>query len=165
MDNLRHFAGSVQQSREINLFLKMDVDAAAAAKLAQTLEGRADVASVEVRTPEQALAAFRESSGLGEAIDALGENPLPTLLIVVPDGGSGDATLLAALETLPQADLIQHDAVWRQRLDAWLASVSYTHLDVYKRQALGRWLDTYWFVPGSNRRKPPMRVPSSTPVR
>ena len=34
MDNLRHFAGSVQQSREINLFLKADVDAAAAERTA-----------------------------------------------------------------------------------------------------------------------------------
>ena len=84
MDNLRHFAGSVQQSREINLFLKVDVDAAAAAKLADTLRRRGDVAAVELRTPEQAVAGFRESSGLGEALDALGENPLPTLLIVTP---------------------------------------------------------------------------------
>ncbi|WP_372016743.1 permease-like cell division protein FtsX [Pseudoxanthomonas sp. 10H] len=122
MDNLRHFAGSVQQSREINLFLEMDVDAAAAAKLAETLRSRADVAAVELRTPEQAIAGFRETSGLGEALDALGENPLPTLLVVTPaDGDSAaDARLAAALEALPEADLVQHDAVWRQRLDSWL---------------------------------------------
>ena len=39
MDNLTHFAGSVQQSREVNVFLKMDVDAAAAAKLAAEITG------------------------------------------------------------------------------------------------------------------------------
>jgi cell division transport system permease protein len=122
MDNLRHFAGNVQQSREINLFLKADVDAAAAAKLADTLRGRGDVAAVELRTPEQAIAGFRENSGLGEALDALGENPLPTLLVVTPGDGDGaaDARLVATLEALPQADLVQHDAVWRQRLDGWL---------------------------------------------
>ena len=119
MDNLRHFAGSVQQSREINLFLKADVDAAAAARTAGTLRGRGDVASVELRTPEQALAGFRESSGLGEALDALGDNPLPSLLIVVPRGDD-DAGLVAALEALPQVDQVHHDAVWRKRLDSWL---------------------------------------------
>ena len=119
MDNLRHFAGSVQQSREINLVLKADVDAAAAERTAGTLRGRGDVASVELRTPEQALAGFRESSGLGEALDALGDNPLPSLLIVVPRGDD-DAGLVAALEALPQADQVHHDAVWRKRLDSWL---------------------------------------------
>ena len=120
MDNLHHFAGSVQQSREVNVFLKMDVDAAAASTLADSLRGRGDVAAVELRTPEQALDGFRESSGLGDALDALGDNPLPTLLIVTPAGDGDDAALAAALQALPQADLVQHDAVWRQRLDAWL---------------------------------------------
>lgn len=119
MDNLRHFAGSVQQSREINLFLKLQVDTAAAERLAATLRGRSDVAGVEVRTPAQALEQFRQDSGLGEALDALGENPLPTLLIVTP-AGDDDARLVAALRALPEADLVQHDALWRQRLDNWL---------------------------------------------
>ncbi|KAF1685731.1 cell division protein FtsX [Pseudoxanthomonas broegbernensis] len=119
MDNLHHFTGSVQQSREIGVFLKMDVDARAAAELARSLGARADVAAVEVRTPEQALDEFRDGSGLGEAIDALGQNPLPTLLVVAPRGDD-DAGLARALAALPQADLVQHDAVWRRRLDAWL---------------------------------------------
>jgi cell division transport system permease protein len=119
MDNLRHFAGSVQQSREIGLFLKVEVDDRAAAALAQRLRQRADVAAVEVRTPEQALAGFRDGSGLGEAIDALGENPLPSLLVVTPQG-EDDAALASALAALPEADLVQHDEVWRTRLDRWL---------------------------------------------
>lgn len=121
MDNLRHFAGSVQQSREINVFLGQDVDAAAAGALAATLRGRADVAAVELRAPEQGLAELREA-GLGEAIDALGDNPLPTLLVVTPAGSGGpdDARLAAELDALTQVDLVQHDALWRQRLDAWL---------------------------------------------
>ncbi|WP_024868521.1 permease-like cell division protein FtsX [Pseudoxanthomonas suwonensis] len=123
MDNLRHFAGSVQESREINLFLKMDVDSKGAAKLADTLRARGDVAAVELRTPEQALEEFRRSSGLGDALDVLGGNPLPSLLVVTPAAGdsAADARLATVLEGLPEADLVQHDAVWRRRLDAWLA--------------------------------------------
>jgi len=118
LDNLKVFAGSVQQSRDINLFLKPGIDGAAAQDVAATLRARADVAGVVLRTPDEGLAELRDSAGLGEAIDALGENPLPTLLIVTP--ASDDAALAKALETLPQADLVQHDALWRQRLDAWL---------------------------------------------
>jgi cell division transport system permease protein len=119
LDNLKHFAGSVQQSRDIDLFLKPELDAAAAQSLAQMLRDRVDVAQVVVRTPDEGLAELRQSAGLGEAIDALGENPLPTLLIVTPANGD-DAALAKSLEALPQADLVQHDALWRQRLDGWL---------------------------------------------
>jgi len=119
LDNLKHFAGSVQQSRDINLFLKTDVDAAAAQQLVTSLRARPDVGEVLLRTPDEGLAELRQNAGLGEAIDALGENPLPTLLIVTPANGD-DAALAKSLEALPQADLVQHDALWRQRLDGWL---------------------------------------------
>ena len=122
LGNVSRFAGDVQASREISVFLKPSIDSAAAAKLAQTLRDRNDIASVELRTPEQGLKQLRDS-GLGDAIDALAiddaaDNPLPSLLIVTPQG---DEVLLASsLQQLPEADLVQHDALWRQRLDGWL---------------------------------------------
>ncbi len=120
LDNLRHFSGSVQQSRDISVFLEPDVAEPVARQLAEQLRGRGDVAAVELRTPEQGLAELRERSGAGEALEALqGENPLPSLLIVTPRGE--DAALLSSLDTMSQVDLVQHDAVWRQRLDGWLA--------------------------------------------
>ena len=74
-------------------------------------------ARCSLRTPEQGLAELR-AGGLGDAISAAGENPLPSLLIVTP---KGDESLLAAsLQRLPEADLVQHDAQWRDRLDGWL---------------------------------------------
>ncbi len=118
LENLRHFTGSVEQSREIDLFLKPEIEVARARALAVELRGRGDVAKVEVRTPEQGLAEFRARSGLGDAIGALEENPLPSLLIVTP--GKDDASLVAALERLPETGLLQHDAAWRQRLHGWL---------------------------------------------
>ncbi|MCT4541788.1 permease-like cell division protein FtsX [Pseudomonas aeruginosa] len=120
LDNVKLFAGSVQQSRDINLFLKASVDAAGAGQVADTLRGRADVSAVTVRTPEEGLAELRDSAGLGEAIDALHDNPLPSLLIITPANGTDDARLAQSLQGLPQADLVQHDALWRKRLDAWL---------------------------------------------
>lgn len=118
LDNLRHFAGSVEQSRQIDLFLKLEITAARAQAIAGELRGRADVAKVEVRTPEQGLAEFRTRSGLGEALDALQENPLPFLLIIIPKEKSPN--LVATLEHLPETGLLQHDAAWRERLAGWL---------------------------------------------
>ncbi|MCC8553059.1 permease-like cell division protein FtsX [Xanthomonas hortorum] len=120
LDNVKLLAGSVQQSREINLFLKVDIGAEAAQALAGELRARPDVAQVTLRTPAQGLTELRESAKLNEAIDALGNNPLPTLLIVTPADAADDAQLAGALQALPQTDQVQHDALWRKRLDGWL---------------------------------------------
>ena len=118
LDNLRHFAGNVEQSREIDLFLKPEVGIARAQALATELRGRGDIAKVELRTPDEGMAEFRARSGLGDAIGALEENPLPSVLIVTP--GENDARLVAALQALPETGLLQHDAAWRARLQGWL---------------------------------------------
>ncbi|WAC62225.1 permease-like cell division protein FtsX [Pseudoxanthomonas sp. SL93] len=118
LQNVEHFAGDVQQSREIDLFLKPETPLARAQGLADEFRGRSDVASVELRTPEQGLAEFRERSGLVATLDALDANPLPSLLILVPQGD--DTRLVAALQALPETDLLQHDAAWRERLAGWM---------------------------------------------
>ncbi|MBB6600375.1 permease-like cell division protein FtsX [Luteimonas sp. MC1825] len=118
LGNVERFAGDVQQSRQLSVFLKQDVTPDAVAALADALRGRADVGDVAHRTPAQGLEELRARGGLGQAIDALGENPLPHVLVVTP---AGDEAMLAdSLRTLPEADLVQHDAGWRQRLDGWL---------------------------------------------
>lgn len=116
--NLQHFTGNVEQSRGIDLFLKPEVDVVRARALAAELRGRSDVASVELRTPEQGLVEFRARSGLGDALGALEGNPLPSLLVITPRADS--ATLVPALERLPETGLLQHDAQWRERLQGWL---------------------------------------------
>lgn len=123
LGNIERFAGEVQEARQISVFLKPDVAVARAGALAGALRAREDIAAVELRTPEQGLAELRQTSGMGESIVALsleggGDNPLPSLLVVTP---AGDERVLAqSLQTLPEADLVQHDAAWRERLDGWL---------------------------------------------
>lgn len=118
LQNVGHFAGDVQQSREIDLFLTPETPMTRAQALAEALRARDDVARVELRTPEQGLAEFRQRSGLADSLDLLEGNPLPALLVVVPEGD--EARLVAALEALPEADLLQHDAAWRERLAGWM---------------------------------------------
>ncbi|MBB3342152.1 permease-like cell division protein FtsX [Luteimonas sp. RC10] len=118
LDNVGRLGGSIDASREISVFLQRDVDAERAAALAGELRARGDVGSVVHRTPDEGLAELRERGEFGPAIDVLDENPLPHVLILTP---SGDEMLLAdALRQLPEAELVQHDAQWRQRLDGWL---------------------------------------------
>jgi cell division transport system permease protein len=119
LGNVARFSGQVQEAREISVFLKSDIDATRAGALADEVRNRNDIGHVELRTPQQGLEQLRDA-GLGDAIDALGEddNPLPSLLVVTPAGD--EALLAASLQTLPEAELVQHDAQWRERLDGWL---------------------------------------------
>ncbi|RNF82349.1 permease-like cell division protein FtsX [Montanilutibacter psychrotolerans] len=116
--NVESLAGQVQQARQVSVFLKTGVSAERATALADELRARGDVAAVELRTPEQGLAELRERAGLGEAIEALEDNPLPSLLLVTPR--QDELRLATALQALAEADQVQHDAGWRERLDGWL---------------------------------------------
>jgi len=123
LNNVARFAGEVQSSRQVSLFLKPGIDGARARALRDALRTRADVTAVALRTPTQGLAQLRARAGLGDAITALGAageeaNPLPYLLLVTPRGDDG--LLADALRALPEADIVQQDAQWRQRLDGWL---------------------------------------------
>ncbi|MEH6422471.1 permease-like cell division protein FtsX [Pseudomonas sp. CGJS7] len=118
LNNVERFAGDVQRSRQISVFLKPDIKLERARALAEELRARAEVGGVELRTPEQGLADLREKSGLGESLSAIEGNPLPSLLVVTPKGD--ELALAQALGELAEADVVQHDAGWRQRLDGWL---------------------------------------------
>lgn len=117
VQNVERFAGEAQRSRELGLFLRVDVDVARAEALAATLRQRRDVQAVQLRTPEQGLQEMRER-GLGDALDALDSNPLPSVLIVTPRGDDG--ALARSLAAWPEVELVQHDAQWRERLLGWL---------------------------------------------
>ncbi len=120
LDNAARLGGTIERAREVTVFLKQDVPMARARTLAQSLRARADIAAVTLRTPDEGLASLRSGGTdvYADALAAVGENPLPSVLIVRPRGD--ERALVGALTALPEADLVQHDAVWRDRLDRWL---------------------------------------------
>ena len=118
LGNVERFSGSVQQSREISVFLKQDVGGERATALVGELRDRRNVGDVQLLTPEQGLQSLRDKGVPATAIDAAGDNPLPYVLVVTP---AGDEMMLAdGLAQLPEAELVQHDTQWRERLDGWL---------------------------------------------
>ena len=122
LDNMARLGGEVHASRDIAIFLKPEVGVAKAQAIAGSLRARGDVATVVLVTPRQALQELRARPELAAAIDAMSADAaqaaLPSVLRVSP---RGDEQLLAeSLRTLPEAERVQHDAVWRERLDAWL---------------------------------------------
>ena len=124
VDNLQRLAeGWHGQNHSISVFLKADTPLDAARRLAARLRERPDVATVELITPEQAMAEFRRLSGFGDILDALDENPLPAVLVVQPQGSGRPPVngLVDELGRLPEVDLVQLDLQWVERFEALVA--------------------------------------------
>lgn len=125
LDNTNRLLTSWEGAGSLTLFLRPEVGDGAARKLADQLAKREDVARVQVIGRSEGLAEFRRLSGFGAALDAMGENPFPAVLVVHArhgDGGGSPATpLLEALRKLPEADVAQADQDWVQRFQAFAA--------------------------------------------
>jgi cell division transport system permease protein len=120
--NLERLGGGLESSTTISAFTTQQVQDSAAARLAREITDWPEVGAVEFRSREQALAEFRERSGLGAALDALDENPLPAVLLVTPTAATAEPEALAGLverlQALPEVEFAQLDTLWVQRLFA-----------------------------------------------
>jgi len=127
LENTRHITAGWGGSVEISAFLKMNVDDDAARELAGKLASRSDIAKVDLVTREQALKEYRQLSGFTHALDALDENPLPSLLLIKPDlGDYSEKTaeeFLTKLQAVPEIENAQYDQQWVKRLNAIIGIV------------------------------------------
>jgi cell division transport system permease protein len=121
--NAQSVSGSWDNALDFSVYLKLDITVSEAEGLARLIRQRADVASVDLVTADEALAEFKQQSGFGAALDQLGENPLPHALVVRPGPGNTGASLTLLQEeigNLPETDLVQVDTEWVQRFHAIL---------------------------------------------
>ena len=109
---------------DLSVYFKPDVPLARVQQLGQIARARPGVATVQVISADQALQEFRQYSGFGTALQALGSNPLPHVLHLRP---SADASAPADLEALrrylaawPEVDTVQVDSEWVLRFNAIL---------------------------------------------
>ncbi|HEY8521455.1 MAG TPA: permease-like cell division protein FtsX [Gammaproteobacteria bacterium] len=123
VSNADALSGSWDRAADFSAYLALGVGDERARALAKQIGERDDVAGVDLIPPDEALTEFREHSGLGAAIDALEENPLPYTLVIRPaSGAAGDVeALAAAVAALDGVDLVQLDTAWVERLRAILA--------------------------------------------
>ena len=122
LKNLQAVTSGWQNTGQISLFLKLDSDVDQMQKLAAQLATRTEIMGVNTIRAEQALSEFRDSSGFGDVLDALDENPLPHVIVVTPKPDFQQPESLEELANelagLPQVDLAQLDLRWLQRLHA-----------------------------------------------
>jgi cell division transport system permease protein len=124
-DNLRSAGAGLNDSLELSVWLRLGTSDERATQLTRTATERPGVAHARLITAQQGLAQFRAQSGFGAALDALGDNPLPNVLVVTP---APTATSPDELESLrrflsswPEVESVQSDGAWVQRYNALLA--------------------------------------------
>ena len=124
LQNARELSGGWANAYDLSVYLDKGASLARAQAVARELQARGDVAAVRVISAAQALAEFRDYSGFGPALDALGDNPLPNSLIVTPAIGAathdGTVRLRNAIATIADVAVVQIDTDWVKRLNGIL---------------------------------------------
>ena len=124
LTNVRTATGNRNDAFDLSVYLDKRASPGRAPSIAKQLHQRSDVAAVRVVTADQALAEFRDNSGFGKALDALGDNPLPDTLIVTPTLAAGTPegtnTLKTAIAAMAEVQSVQLDTDWVKRLHAML---------------------------------------------
>lgn len=127
LDNVRPLSEQLSVDPEISVFMKLEAtrqDAAALQPRIRAIAAGGGKADIDFIPREQALAAMKAGSGLGDVIDTLGENPLPDSFKLRLDGSSAASQVDAITEqlrALPGVDVVQVDSAWVKRLAAMLA--------------------------------------------
>lgn len=122
--NGQQVASQWQNPAQISVFLKKSQGSAQIQHLVEQLEGWESIEQVDWMSKDDALMEFKDSSGFGNALNYLDENPLPDVLIITPSSSYKSpkqaAQLQAQLEELPSVAIAKLDIEWLERLQAML---------------------------------------------
>lgn len=127
LDNVRPLSEQLSVDPEISVFMKLEAtreEAAALQPRVKAIAAAGGKADIDFIPREEALAAMKAGSGLGDVIDTLGENPLPDSFKMRLSGSSAASKVDAITEqlrALPGVDVVQVDSAWVKRLAAMLA--------------------------------------------
>jgi cell division transport system permease protein len=120
VENTEQVTNQWQQASEISLFLREDVSEVQAQQLIGRLNSWNEINRVEYVSAAQGLDEFQRLSGLGEALDHLDTNPLPAVVLVIPNSKHATPTaaglLLDKLRKEREVDKGKLDIEWLERL-------------------------------------------------
>lgn len=132
IDNISRITKTWDNSVQIMLFLKQDVDQKTAEALQAKLEQKASIERITLITKEQALEDYQRLSGFNDVLMGLDYNPLPIVLLIDPvksiDMNTIGKDLIPSLRELPEADLAEYDRQWVKKL--------FSLIEIFKRIVL-----------------------------
>lgn len=118
--NVQQISDSFTEAAEISLFIKEGSTETQIASLVHILQADKDIARVSWINKQQALAEFSQVSGFGTALSLLSDNPLPDVLLVLPQNTAAEQAkqLLTRLQNEALVETGKLDIDWLTRLDA-----------------------------------------------
>ena len=130
LDNAQAVSKSWDESTQISLYLKANIEDAQAKAISSALSKRPEIISSKYISRAQALVEFRQHSGFGSVLDTLTNNPLPSVITAKPAlAGISPLQLqklVKELQAMPSVELAQFDLEWVQRLYATFDVIEYT---------------------------------------
>ncbi len=109
---------------QLSVYLRPATTTEQARKVHLAIQARDDVGSAVLVSPDEGLAEFRRMSGIGEALKALSDNPLPWAIKLRPaplhDTEAAVDALASSLRELAEVELVEADTAWVRRLNAIL---------------------------------------------
>lgn len=120
--NLERLAQGWEGAASATLFLEQGLKAGQVEALLKRLRQEPGISAIQHLDPDQALAEFRQYSGLGEAVSQLQENPLPHVVLVrtadphIPV--EAFSSLLERMKALPEVETATADLQWMRRFQA-----------------------------------------------
>ncbi|MCM0613628.1 permease-like cell division protein FtsX [Marinobacter sediminum] len=121
LTSLEGVSSGWENSARLTAYLQMDVPLENAKALAEEVDADGRVAEIELVERDDALAEFRASSGLEDALDYLEENPLPHTLLITPEESArseaGVEGLVSFIQAMDGVERVQVDLGWLKRLN------------------------------------------------
>lgn len=120
--NIGSVSGQWEGKPRISLYLEDSLSTGDGRELAEAIAARDLVESTRYISAREALEEFQERSGFGEVVESLEENPLPAVIVVIPEVTEPARLKLVVSELEGQAgvDSVSVDLAWIERLYAVL---------------------------------------------
>jgi cell division transport system permease protein len=118
--NLSAVLDEFQNNAQIMLYLHDAISEEEGLAVSEDLLTNTAVRQTTYISKDDAMRDFAASSGFGELLQALGNNPLPASIVLIPESSAPASVqaLSTQLEEMPEVELAQIDSIWLARLDS-----------------------------------------------
>lgn len=123
LSNVQNLTQGWEGETRLSLYLETSLSDEEADRFSRSLLLRDDIAAVDYISRNQGMREFKKYSGFGDVLDALTDNPLPAVVVILPRSRAvADLGLMrASFTAMPEVNEAVLDLEWLQRLDAMLA--------------------------------------------